>query len=535
MPPLHDGPRMSTPAAISPAQVMARLRDPEAPEWAFLDLREVGDAAEGHPFASVRAPFSGLELVIARLVPRRATPIVLIDAGDGVAARAADRLVAAGWCDIAIVAGGIPGWQAAGLPLFKGVFTFSKAFGEWVQHAFDVPEIGPEDLAARMVGPTPPALIDGRPTPEHCAFTLPGARGCPNAELPLRLPAALAPDTPEVVVHCAGRTRSIIGAQTLRDFGLPLRVLALRDGTQGWELSGRARAVGTGRPIPLPDAAATAEARTQAEAVIARQGLPLIAPPALSALLAEGQRTVYLLDPRAEDAPPPPPGFHRAPGTTLIQQTEQFVAVRGAIAVLWDPDLLRAVFAALWLRRMGIDARILTAAPPTIAPIPQPMPPAAVAGLDLAGLTAALARGAAVLDMRPAAAFHACHIAGARRGLRAELPRLGLPAAAPVVLIGDPDDGRARLIAADLAAAGHPVCGISPTGPADWAAAGLATAPSGEDHAPDPDVVRFCAGRHSGNLDDARAYLAWETGLLDRLAAAGLAPWPAPTYRPQTS
>ena len=41
-----------------------------------------------------------------------------------------------------------------------------------------------------------------------------------------------------VVVNCGGRTRSIIGAQILIDAGLPNRVVSLKDGTQGWHLSG---------------------------------------------------------------------------------------------------------------------------------------------------------------------------------------------------------------------------------------------------------------------------------------------------------
>ena len=49
----------------------------------------------------------------------------------------------------------------------------------------------------------------------------------------------LAPDADTlVVVNCAGRTRSIIGCQSLRNAGIPNRVVALKDGTMGWELAG---------------------------------------------------------------------------------------------------------------------------------------------------------------------------------------------------------------------------------------------------------------------------------------------------------
>ena len=49
----------------------------------------------------------------------------------------------------------------------------------------------------------------------------------------------LAPDPDTlVVVNCAGRTRSIIGCQSLRNAGIPNRVVALKDGTMGWDLAG---------------------------------------------------------------------------------------------------------------------------------------------------------------------------------------------------------------------------------------------------------------------------------------------------------
>ena len=41
-----------------------------------------------------------------------------------------------------------------------------------------------------------------------------------------------------VVVNCAGRTRSILGAESLRRAGIPNQVVALRNGTMGWELAG---------------------------------------------------------------------------------------------------------------------------------------------------------------------------------------------------------------------------------------------------------------------------------------------------------
>lgn len=510
---------MTSAAVRLPAQtVMERLRgDPS--EWAFIDLREAGEAAEGHPFASVNLPFGRLELDLPALVPNRGVPVALFDAGDGLADRAAERMAAAGWRDLAIVAGGAAAWEAAGLPLIKGEHSFSKAFGEWVQHEFAVPEIGPDDLFRQMQGADAPLLIDCRPLAEHRSFTLPQSLNCPNAELGLRL--SVDPSRP-VVVHCAGRTRSIIGAQTLRDFGVVGPVMALRDGTQGWELSGYQRDMGADRSLPLPDGPGSAEsAHELARAMIARFGLPLADAKDAAAWASDHDRTTYFFDPRPADEGTVPAGFRRAPGTTLVQQTDRFIGVRGARVVLWDPLLVRAAFAALWLRRMGIDAHVMTEDPPLLPSLD------AIALPDLPPTITRLSPGAVLLDLRPAAAFRTGHPQGARRALRARLDRIGLAPGSQVVLIpGDP--AMARLVAGDLSRAGHHPLGCLPNDHAAWQAAGLAiVTDTPDDPHRDIDSVRFCAGRHRGNLDDARAYLDWETGLLDRLAAAGLTVWPA--------
>lgn len=515
---------------------MDRLRAAPAGEWAFIDLREEGEAAEGHPFGSVNLPYSRLELELGALVPRPDTPLVLFDGGNlqggkDLAARAALRLAALGYHQLSIVKGGALGWEAAGLPLFKGVHTWSKAFGEWVQHEFDVPEIGPQELAEQRALATPPVLIDGRPLAEHRAFTLPGALNCPNADLPLALPALAEADLP-VIVHCAGRTRSIIGAQTLRDFGLPNPVMALRDGTQGWELAGFQRDIGANRPMPAPSASQIADATARAKAVIAAHALPTLTAAGLAAWLADPTRTTYLFDPRSDGTPPS--GFRAAPGTTLVQQTDRFIAVKGARVVLWDPSLVRSTFAALWLNRMGIVAHVLLEPPQPAPPATGlPLPPVPHA-LDAPALKAALAQGALVLDLRPVAAFRAAHLAKARRAIRPQIPALGLAENSKIVLVAS-DSARAALVAHDLTAAGHAVLGLT-SDPKLWQEHGLPLGQSLAD-APldDPETVQFCAGRHSGNIEDARLYLAWETGLLDRLSAAGLTPWPTllPHQRPQ--
>jgi len=68
-------------------------------------------------------------------------------------------------------------------------------------------------------------------------MSIPTAICCPNGELPLRIDELVRSDETTIVINCAGRTRSIIGAQTLINLGIKNKVIALENGTQGWYLA----------------------------------------------------------------------------------------------------------------------------------------------------------------------------------------------------------------------------------------------------------------------------------------------------------
>src|SRR3546814_5414883 len=93
--------------AISAAQAKALVHD--GAEIAFLDVREAGEFGEGHPLFAIPCPYSTLEARIGALVPRRHVRVLLIDGGDGIAARAAAVLRELGYRDVSTVAGGTPG------------------------------------------------------------------------------------------------------------------------------------------------------------------------------------------------------------------------------------------------------------------------------------------------------------------------------------------------------------------------------------------------------------------------------------------
>jgi rhodanese-related sulfurtransferase len=68
-------------------------------------------------------------------------------------------------------------------------------------------------------------------------MSIPGSICCPNAEIPYKISSLVKNTKTEIIVNCAGRTRSIIGAQALINFGVENKVYALENGTQGWFLS----------------------------------------------------------------------------------------------------------------------------------------------------------------------------------------------------------------------------------------------------------------------------------------------------------
>ena len=103
---------------LAAAAVKAMLGD--GGEMALIDLREELIFSRSHLLWARNVPLSRLELRFTRLVPRRATRIVLVDDNDEFCARAAEILAGAGYSDLSYLAGGTAAWEAAGFELFSG-------------------------------------------------------------------------------------------------------------------------------------------------------------------------------------------------------------------------------------------------------------------------------------------------------------------------------------------------------------------------------------------------------------------------------
>jgi rhodanese-related sulfurtransferase len=308
-------------------------------EVAFLDIREEGQHGEGHPLLAVNLPYSRLETEIGRLVPRRSCRVVVADDGDGVAARAARRLRALGYADLHVLGGGVDAWAAAGHPLFPSSNVPSKAFAEIVEHELGTPAISAEELDRLRRSGARVTVLDSRPLDEYERFHVPGAIPCPGAELVHRFADAVPSADTFVVVSCAGRTRGIIGAQSLINAGVPNRVASLEGGTQGWRLAGLELESGLGRGLAPVSPQAAAAAQNRARTVEARFGIRRVDHAALALWRAEAEtRTIYLLDVRTPDefATGHLPGSASAPGGQLVQAIDRWVGTRGARLVLAD-------------------------------------------------------------------------------------------------------------------------------------------------------------------------------------------------------
>jgi rhodanese-related sulfurtransferase len=329
-------------------------------EIALLDVRDEAEFAAAHPLFAASVPLGRLELEILDRVPRPATPVVVYDDGEGLAWKAIQRLGELGYSDVTSLHGGLSGWRTAGAELFRDVNVPSKAFGELVEACRHTPSLTAEDLRAKLDGAEDLVILDARRFEEYRTMSIPTATSVPGAELVYRVrDLATRPET-LVVVNCAGRTRSIIGTQSLVNAGIPNRVVALRNGTIGWLLAGLKLEHGQSRRFPDVSRdnqhAATAGARGVAD----RAGVGRVSGATVRSWVADESRTLYRFDVRTpeEFAAGHLPLFRSAPGGQLVQETDVFAPVRGGRIVLVDKDGVRANMTGSWLAQMGWDVHV---------------------------------------------------------------------------------------------------------------------------------------------------------------------------------
>ncbi|HEX9465263.1 MAG TPA: rhodanese-like domain-containing protein [Alphaproteobacteria bacterium] len=518
-------------AAVPLAAAGLRAMLTDGGELVILDVREELIYSQGHLLHAHSAPLSRLELRVPALVPRRGTRIVLCDDDGSLAARAAATLRRHGYTDLFILEDGVGAWVAAGHELFSGVHVPSKAFGEFIEHDRGTPGIEPAELDRLLASGAKLVVLDSRPFDEYTRMSIPTGIDVPGAELVLRVrDLAPSPDT-LVVVNCAGRTRSIIGAQSLIDAGVPNKVVALRNGTMGWSLAGLKCDTGMSRQAPRPSADGLAWAKAAAGRVAARCGVERIDGETLRRFQAESAaRTLYLFDVRdpAEYRAGHVAGAVSAPGGQLVQATDQYVGTLGARIVLVDDLDVRALMTAAWLRQMGWSHVFVLAETGSETGVP----PSPVLGLadrpqsriDGRTLRDLLDRGeATVVDLSLSRAFRVSHIPGAWFAIRSRLAIAlrKIPPARNLVLTSD--DG----VLASLAVAEAEALTAAPVrcfdgGNAAWAGAGYPME-SGDARLADEPIDAWLKPyeRASGVSAAMADYLAWEVDLLERVKRDG--------------
>jgi rhodanese-related sulfurtransferase len=503
-------------------------------EIALIDVREEGAFAKAHPLFAASLPLGRLELEVLDRVPRLDTPVVLYDDGDGLVEVAGRTLRSLGYARVSQLDGGLAGWSRDGGELFRDVNSPSKAFGELVEAQRHTPSIAARDLRRLLDERADLVVLDARREDEYRTMSVPGGISAPGAELVRRVGAAAPAAETMVVVNCAGRTRSIIGAQSLINAGVPNRVVALRNGTIGWTLEGLALEHGQTRRAPVPSSEQEADARRAARAVADRAGVQRLDRAVFEQMLADFRRTTYRFDVRTPDEYRAwhPAGFRSAPGGQLVQETDIFAPVRGARIVVWDDAVVRADMTASWLAQMNWEVGVLDEPAaglrgeqgewhPSL-----PLPPEAQL-IDAATLRAELSRGdVLVLDFAPSPVYLRGHIAGAWFVSR---PRLAEAARvwprARCVVVTSPDGMAARYVLADVAAApgvhGSSVVALDGGTDAWRAAAGPLV--QGREHlsTPDTDVYKRPYEGTDNAAEAMQAYLDWEYGLVAQLERDG--------------
>jgi len=512
---------MAKPEIYSPRIAPQELRALIAAggELAILDVREEGVHARNHLFLATSAPLSHLELRIGRLLPRLATRIVLVDDDEILAQRAARVLRRMGYRDLHVLAGGNTAWQAAGYELYSGVHVPSKAFGEHVEHQNHTPRIAAAELKAKLDAGADLVVLDSRPMSEYRVMNIPGALDCPGAELVYRVhQAAPRPET-LVVVNCAGRTRSIIGAQALINAGIPNQVVALKNGTMGWHLAGLELEHGQTRSAAAPAGNALEKAKAAAAKVAKRFSIRFISGKELEKMKSDPGRTLYIFDVRSpeEYAAGHLRGSISASGGQLVQATDTYAAVHGARIALLDDNGVRATMTASWLLQMGwtdvfvVEGAVFDSNDFEFLPNTPACPVLSPRELEKKDNTL-------ILDFGSSLQYLKGHVPGAAFAIRSRLEGHRDEFKSNPIVCTSPDGLLARYAAADLAVLlGREVQALD-GGTGAWRAAGLPLE-SGETRMLEPpEDVYYKPYDHQAQIEAAmHDYLQWEVALLEQI------------------
>lgn len=508
-------------------------------EIALIDVREEDPYAQSHPLFAANMPLGRIEQEAWTRIPRRDTPIVVYGsnlAGEDLSLPAARIFKRLGYTQVTVLAGGLQGWKDGGGELFRDVNVPSKSFGELVESVRHTPSLSAQEVKALIDSNADVVVLDSRRFDEYQTMSIPKGVSVPGAELVLRARAMAPKATTRIIVNCAGRTRSIIGTQSLINAGIPNPVSALRNGTIGWTLAGQSLVQGAAQRFPEVDEATQKQAAASAKAVAYRAGVGRVRMDELRTWLADTTRTTYLLDVRTpeEFAAGHVMGARSAPGGQLVQETDHAAPVRGARMVLCDSEGVRANMSASWLAQMGWEVYVLEGlqaqdfAHTDLSGPPHPEPESAVSKVTPAQVKAWLADRSShtvVLDFSTSAEFVKGHIQNAWWVLRSELQQSLIAAHKGHRYVLTCNKGQISCYAAQevkaLSKAGVEVVCLE-GGNTAWAQAGNSLQTGDRQMAVDR-IDRY-RRPYEGTDNPAaamQAYLDWEFGLVEQLGRDG--------------
>jgi rhodanese-related sulfurtransferase/predicted metal-dependent enzyme (double-stranded beta helix superfamily) len=508
-------------ALVSVSDLSEMLTDGE--EIAVVDTRELGAWVDGHLLRSSPLPRSRMELDARALLPRADVRIVVIGADAARSHEAAHVLRRGGYLNVAVLDGGIEACRAFGMGIHQGMGTFEKAFGELVITELDTPKISIDELRTMQAEGTDHALIDCRPRAEFEALRVPGAGSAPGMTLLAGIEELRLDEATPIVVSCAGRTRSIIGAQTLRDAGVPNPVMALENGAMGWRLAGGDLASGPdGNSRPDVGVEARRRAADRAARLAREHSIHLIDERTLAEYRADGHRSTYLFDVRGPEAYATGHRveFRSVAGGQLVQELTQRVAVHGARIVLVDEDGSEAILTGYWLAQMGFEVSVLRhglTGQYLVTDTEEDflVEPAVTEPVSWHAVGPELGAGTVVIDCSSSRRYRDGHIPGSHHCVRSELAA-GLEQVAADRLLFTSDDGDlARFAAADAFRLGRPSAHLI-GGNAAWLAAGQELTSESVSYLVEPgDIWAKPYETSTDDPDSMRRYLEWEIALLD--------------------
>ena len=328
-------------------------------EIAFIDVREIGQHTKGHPFFSISIPYSLFELNLEILIPNKKTKVILLDQNDGISILAYKAATLIGYSNLFILEEGVNGWINAGYKLFDGINVPSKSFGELIEQYFHTPSITAKELNKKQKNNENCIVIDGRPFDEYQKMSIPNSICCPNGELAYRVSSHVKDINTEIIINCAGRTRSIIGAQTLIDLGISNKVKALENGTQGWFLSDLCLDHNKNDFLDVrPDDTELKKIQNKIFKLLIKHSINLIDFSKAQELILDKNKSTFIFN--VTNSNKNMNSIRHVPGGQLVQATDKYIGVWKATVILVDDgDLIRAGTTAIWLKKMGYQVHVL--------------------------------------------------------------------------------------------------------------------------------------------------------------------------------